>query len=54
MLSLLKRAISPPIPLRTAMQNWQRIAHRLSESPRQRRRQLDSLREVLESCRPLS
>jgi len=43
MLSLLKHAVQPTIQLRDALNNWPRIARRLAESPRKRRRQLDSL-----------
>ena len=42
MLHLLNAAINPTLPLRDAVQNWDRIAHALAERPRLRLKQLNS------------
>lgn len=43
MLHLLSAAINSTIPLDHALRNWPRIARRLAEPPRRRRKQIETL-----------
>lgn len=47
MLELLSRAILPILSLKNAIKNWQNIAHKLAEPPRQRGRQTVRVFELL-------
>ena len=47
MLELLSRAVLPVLSLNDAIKDWNRIAHKLAELPRQRVRQTERLHDVL-------
>lgn len=47
MLELLSRAILPILSLNDALKDWDRIAHKLAEPPRQRVRQTERVHNIL-------
>jgi hypothetical protein len=44
---LIRQAVNPPLDLPECLSQWNDIAFHLSEPPRQRRKQLHTLRECL-------